>query len=68
MTKLKKQELLLSSRRRSRSSTLAAASTTAADNASSRIAAPLLDRSTAPGVGLLPEAAPLGCLPGPETA
>ena len=33
----------------------------------SRIAAPA-DRSTAPSVGLLPEAAQLGCLPGPETA
>ena len=39
----------------------------AADNASSRIAAPA-DRSTVPVVGLLPEAAQLGCLPGPETA
>ena len=39
----------------------------AADKASSRIAAPA-DRSTAPVVGLLPEAAQLGCLPGPEIA
>ena len=35
--------------------------------ASSRITAPA-ERSTAPVVGLLPEAAQLGCLPGPETA
>ena len=33
----------------------------------SRIVAPA-DRSTTPDVGLLPEAAQLGCLPGPETA
>ena len=39
----------------------------AADNASSRIVAPA-DRSTAPVVGLLPEAAQLGCLPGSKTA
>ena len=39
----------------------------AADNACSRIAAPA-DRSTAPVVGLLPEAPQLGCLPEPETA
>ena len=39
----------------------------ASDNSSLRTAAPV-DKSTAPVVGLLPEAAQLGCLPGPETA
>ena len=45
----------------------AATAAPAADPESSRIAAPA-DRSTAPVVGLLPEAAQLGCLPGPEAA
>ena len=39
----------------------------AADPGFSRIAAPA-DRSTAPVVGLMPEAAQLGCMPGLETA
>ena len=44
-----------------------AAASTAADPGFSRIATPA-DRPTAPVVGLLPEAAQLGCIPGLETA
>ena len=44
-----------------------AAASAAPDPGSSRMAAPV-HRSTAPVAGLLPEAAQLGCVPGPETA
>ena len=44
-----------------------AAAAAAADPGSSRIAAPA-DKSTALVVGLLPDAAQLGCLPGPKSA
>ena len=58
----------MSSRRHSSSSSTGSRKQQqAADPGSSRIAAPA-DRSTAPVVGLLQEAAQLGCLPVPETA
>ena len=46
----------------------AAAGAGAASDAGSSGIAASADRSTAPVVGLLPEAAQLACLPGPETA
>ena len=64
---VKKQEEQSSSMQQQQHSSSTLAAAPAAKNAFSRIAAPA-DRSTSSVVGLLPEAAQLGCLRGLETA